>query len=58
MGFDHSERPQGSIYIIKKGYEKNVPDILAYGNCARSTTGSQKLVVPPKRHDNSLFLRS
>lgn len=27
MGFDHSERPQGSIYIIKKGYEKNVPDI-------------------------------
>ena len=29
---------------------------LAYGNCACNTSGSQKLGVLPKRHDNSLPL--
>ena len=33
-------------------------NILAYGNCAHSTSGSQKLGVIPKRHDNSLSLRN
>ena len=32
--------------------------ILAYGGCARSTSGSQNLAVLPKRHDNSLFPHS
>ena len=30
---------------------------LAYGGWARSTCGSQKLGILPKRHENSLFLR-
>ena len=29
--------------------------ILAYGGCARSTSGSQNLAVLPKRHDNNFF---
>ena len=29
--------------------------ILAYCDCARSTSGSQNLAVLPKRHDNSLI---
>ena len=32
--------------------------LLAYGGCARSTSGSQNLAVLPKRHDNCLILRS
>ena len=32
--------------------------ILAYGGCARSTSGSQNLADLPKRHDNSLFPHS
>ena len=31
---------------------------LAYSNCALSISGSQNVAVLPKRHDNSLFLRS
>jgi len=29
---------------------------LAYGGCARITSGSENLAVLPKRHDNSVFL--
>ena len=32
--------------------------ILAYGGCARSTSGSQNLAVLPKRHDNNFFPHS
>ena len=35
-----------------------VQHYLAYGSCARSTSGSQNLAVLPKRHDNSLSLRN
>ena len=31
---------------------------LTYGNCARRSSGSQKLGVLPKRHDNSLSLKT
>ena len=32
--------------------------ILAYGGCARSTSGSQNLAVLPKRHNNNFFPHS
>ena len=42
-----------SIFVLNR-----MSFLLAYGNCARSKSGGQKLGVLPKRHDNSLSLRN
>ena len=47
-----SFRLEACLFWLKK-QEPNI-----YGGCARSTSGSQNLAVPRKRHDNSLFLQS
>ena len=45
--------------LQKPGYAQGrMSNCLAYGDCARSTSGSQNLGVLPKRHDNSHILRS